>query len=331
VFEGMPGRYVVYGAGAIGGTIGARLHQAGHEVVLIARGRHLKALRGDGLRLQTPDADRQLAIPAVGSPRETEIGHEDVVLLTMKSQDTAAALEELRAVADPDAAVVCAQNGVENERLALRWFAHVYGVFVWISAQHLEPGVVQAFAAGARGVLDLGRAPHGIDRRAHKVASDLQGAGFASRTEVEIMSWKYAKLLSNLGNAVEALLGPDAPGGELVRRARGEALACYAAAGIQCVTEAEVWERVGTNEELRRVNGKERQGGSSWQSLGRGSGGIETDYLNGEIVLLGRIHGVPTPVNHALTQIAGRMASDGAEPGSADPHEIQATIEQLGG
>jgi 2-dehydropantoate 2-reductase len=322
-------RYVVYGAGAIGGTVGARLHEAGREVVLIARGRQLATLRADGLTLLTPDRERRFLIPAIASPREIDLGHEDAVLLAMKSQDTAAALEELRAVADPDTAVACVQNGVENERLALRHFAHVYGVFTWVAAQHLEPGAVQAFATGPLGALDLGRVPRGTDERAREIASDLQDAGFASRVDPDIMRWKYAKLLSNVGNAVEALLGPDAPGGGLVRRARAEALACYSAAGIRHATESEISERVAANEQLRPIRGRERLGGSSWQSLARGSGSIETDYLNGEIVLLGRLHGVSTPVNQVLCRMTRRMVRDGARPGSADPLEIEAAIERL--
>src|ERR1700730_5014757 len=216
-------RYVIYGAGAIGGAIGAMLHQSGLEVVLIARGRQLDALRNRGLRLQTPDRDLQVAVASVGSPRETEITVQDVVVLAMKSQDTAAALQELSEVADPDVAVVCAQNGVDNERQALRRFAHVYAMFVYVSAQHLEPGHVQVFSAPTLGVLDLGRAPSGVDERTRAIASDLRAAGFASRVDPEIMRWKYAKLLSNLANAVEALLGPDVAGGDLVRAARAEA------------------------------------------------------------------------------------------------------------
>src|SRR5258708_9966121 len=123
-------RYAIYGAGAIGATIGARLHLAGCDVVLVARGRHLEALQGEGLTLQTRVGEQRLAIASVGSPGEIELARDDVVLLSMKSQDTYSALRELCGRADPDVAVVCAQNGVENERLALRSFAHVYGAFV---------------------------------------------------------------------------------------------------------------------------------------------------------------------------------------------------------
>lgn len=320
-------RYVIYGAGAIGGAIGGRIQQAGREVVLIARGRHLQALRADGLTLQTPEGEQRSAVHTAGSVRELSLTGEDVVLLAMKSQDTAAALDELAGAADADLAVVCAQNGVANERAALRRFERVYGMFVWVAAQLLEPGVIQVYSAGpVLGVLDLGRVPRGSDDRAEQIAADLRASGFASRVDGEIMRWKYGKLLSNLANAVQALLGPDARGGGLVRRSRDEALACYAAAGIDYAGPEEIAGRVGSSGELRPVGGVAHKGGSSWQSLARGTGSIETAYLNGEVALLGSLHGVATPVNRALSQLALRAAQEGVQPGSLTEPQIEQTI-----
>ena len=74
--------------------------------------------------------------------------------------------------------------------------------------------------------------------------------------------------------------------------------------------------------EILPVNGAERSGGSSWQSLTRGTGSIEADFLNGEIVLLGREHGVPTPLNEVLQRLANQAARDRRPPGSATPDEI---------
>ncbi|MEA2314057.1 MAG: 2-dehydropantoate 2-reductase [Solirubrobacteraceae bacterium] len=324
-------RYVVYGAGAIGGAIGAELHQAGCEVVLIARGQQLEAVQAHGLTLQTPEVERRSALQAVGSPREIKLTTDDVVLLAMKSQDTAPALDELTRAADPDVTMVCAQNGVENERLALRRFERVYGMFVYVSAQLLEPGVIQVFSAPTLGVLDLGRVPRGSDERAEAIAADLRASGFASRVDREIMRWKYGKLLSNLANAVEALLGPEARGGELVRRAREEALDCYSAAGIDYASREEIAQRAEGHEELRPVDGQARSGGSSWQSLARESRGIETGYLNGEIVLLGRLHRICTPVNRALTDLALRAANEGVQPGSLTKVEIEEAISRPSG
>ena len=114
-------RFIIYGAGAIGGVIGARLHAHGHEVILIARGAHLTAIRERGLTLIAPDERTTLPLPAVGHPREIAFRDDDVVLLAMKTQDTPAALDALSGCAE-DVPVVCAQNGVANERMAARRF-----------------------------------------------------------------------------------------------------------------------------------------------------------------------------------------------------------------
>jgi 2-dehydropantoate 2-reductase len=73
----------------------------------------------------------------------------------------------------------------------------------------------------------------------------------------------------------------------------------------------------------RAVHGEEHRFSSSWQSLQRGTGRIEVDYLNGEVVLLGRLYGVPTPVNAEVQRLANRIARDGAAP---DPAAVAALL-----
>jgi 2-dehydropantoate 2-reductase len=77
---------------------------------------------------------------------------------------------------------------------------------------------------------------------------------------------------------------------------------------------------------MRPINGQRRGGGSSWQSLARGTGSIEADLLNGEIVLLGRLHGVVTPVNELLQVVANELAASGAPPGSMSEDELRARL-----
>jgi 2-dehydropantoate 2-reductase len=318
-------RFIVYGAGAIGGTIGGRLHQHGHDVILIARGRHFEALRDTGLVLHSPDGTADLAIPVVDDPSEIAFGTGDVVILAMKTQDTAAALARLSLSAPPGIAVVCAQNGVENERLALRCFPNVYGMYVVLAASHLEPGVVEASSSPITGVLDVGRYPMGTDEVAEEVAAALERSTFDARADPAIMRWKYAKLLSNLANALEAACGPEATGDELVRRVRAEGRACLAAAGVTVASgEEQRARRVMLN--IRPIEGRKRPGGSSWQSLARQSGTIEADWLNGEIVLLGRLHGVDTPLNALLQRTANLMAATGRPPASMPLGELLASL-----
>ncbi|GLY82980.1 ketopantoate reductase family protein [Actinoallomurus iriomotensis] len=317
-------RFVVYGAGAIGGTIGAQLFRQGHDVTLIARGAHYEAIRDNGLRLDTPDESVTLEIPVASRPADVKLAPGDVVLLAMKTQDTLPALAELYAAAPPEIVVACAQNGVENERLALRLFPDVYGMCVVLPAAFLEPGVIEAYMAPVSGALDVGRYPRGDDETARSLAEAFAGATFESRARPDIMGYKYGKLLNNLGNAVEALLGPGDQGKEIVRRAREEGAACLRAAGVE---PPDVQPLISQS---RPVRGRRRSGGSTYQSLQRGTGTIEVDYLNGEIVLLGREHGIPTPVNELLRRLANRSAREGHGPGELTAEEFWTALEGTG-
>jgi 2-dehydropantoate 2-reductase len=135
------------------------------------------------------------------------------------------------------------------------------------------------------------------------------------------MRYKYGKLLTNLGNAVEAVIGPGEDGRAIARLAREEGAVCLRAAGI------EAQNRVTVLAQSRPVHGRARLGGSSFQSLQRGTGTIEADYLNGEIVLLGRRHGVPTPVNELLRTLANRMAREGRRPGLMTAEEFLGALD----
>src|ERR1700742_3559614 len=163
-------RFVIFGAGAIGGTVGARLHQSGHDVTLIARGAHLEAIQRDGLRFVTPVESAVLALDAVADPAGVGWTGAEVVLLATKSQDTLQALLDLRGAAGPEVPVVCLQNGVENERAALRLMGEVYGALVMLPAAHLEPGTVEAYGADISGHIDVGRFPDGVDDRCEAIS-----------------------------------------------------------------------------------------------------------------------------------------------------------------
>jgi 2-dehydropantoate 2-reductase len=329
-------RYIVIGAGGVGGTIGGRLAQAGHEVVLVARGPHLDALRAQGgLRLTTPEGTSVIGVPAVSGPDEVELTGDDVFLLAAKTQDAEAAMAGWAwqpvkggTVAAENLPVLCAQNGVASERLALRRFRHVYGVCVWLPATHLQPGAVEAQGAPLSGLLHLGRYPSGTDETIERIGADLAASRFLAPVVSDIMRWKHGKLLANLANAIEAVCGlaGDGDSKELRRRVRAEGKAVLDAAGIPYASNEENARFRADQVQIVKINGNERGGGSSWQSLTRGTGSIEADYLNGEIVLLGREFGVPTPVNEVLQRLANRAASDRRAPGGLTPTEVLALV-----
>jgi 2-dehydropantoate 2-reductase len=319
-------RFLVYGAGAVGGVVGARLHQAGHDVTLVARGEHARVMRESGLRLESPTGTETLPVPVLAPDRLSEFPGRAIVLLAVKSQDTAPALRDLSAAGVVDA-LVCLQNGVDNERMALRTFDDVYGVCVMLPAAHQEPGVVTTHASPITGILDLGRYPSGLDQRAVDLAAVLGDATFLSEPRADIMRWKYRKLVMNLGNAVQALCGRVGDDDPVVQRLEREAAACFEAAGVDVLSEAEDRARRADHIQRRPVAGRPRSGGSSYQSLERGQGTIETDYLNGEICLLGRRYGVPTPANAAVQRLANQAARERWAPGRLEAAELAAAVE----
>ncbi|TQJ90746.1 ketopantoate reductase family protein [Streptomyces sp. SLBN-31] len=325
-------RYIIIGAGAVGGAIGGRLAGAGHEVVAVARGAQLAALRESGLRLTVPDGQHTYRLPAVEGPGELgELRADDVLVLAVKTQDTVAALREWGpapvdggGTAAERLPLLCAQNGVEGQRLALRVFRHVYGVCVWLPATFVEPGRVSAAGAPLTGILHLGRYPHGTDETARRIAADLDKTRFLEAPVVpDVSRWQYAKLLSNLANALEAVSSAAGDkAGELYRRVRAEGEAVLDAAGIAYASVEEQRATRGHKVDLVPLDGAPRGGGSSWQSLSRGTGTIEADYLNGEIALLGRLHGVPTPLNDLLQRLANTFAREHRAAGSMPVEEL---------
>lgn len=319
-------RYVIYGTGAIGGIVGARLQAAGQQVVFIARGATLEALRREGLTLRTAHDRHTFKVDCVATPAEAAIADDDVVVLATKSQDTASALGDLAACAPAHVPVFCAQNGVTNERLALRYFSNVHGMFVYIFALHLEPGVVQCYTAPSFGVLDLGRFAGGTDGIGHRTVAHLSAAGFDSLGRSDIMRWKYGKLLANLANVLHAACGPNAAITDILDLARNEGEACLRAAGIAYATADERTQRIAVIQPLKTIDGMAFPGGSSWQSLARATGSIETDFLNGEIALLGRLHGVPTPANEMLQALSRSLLRDKKRPASLSPDHVRSLM-----
>ena len=312
---------VVYGLGAVGGSIAAALASKRHEVTGIARGAHLTAIQENGLRFRGPGFDDRVAVRAVSDPSQISFGPNDLILLAMKSQDTQAALEALRLAGVKDQPIFCLQNGVTNERMALRLFPNVHGATVMMPSTHLEPGEVAVFGEPRYGIFDLGRFPSGCDHADQMLGDLLDDAGFAGFPMPDVMARKYGKLLMNLGNILKAALGKSTETKELHDRLKAEALAVYKAAGID-------WYDVGSadprRDQLLRfvdVPGLERGLGSTTQSLARGMP-LETDYLNGEIALLARLHDVPTPLNSGLTRLAAQMSAQSAAPGSLTMDEL---------
>lgn len=310
-------RYVVYGTGAVGGVIGGNLHLAGVPVTLVARGEHLARIRAEGLLLDREDGRHRVDAPATDTAAGVAWTDDTVVLLCVKGHQTQTALDDLVAHAPADAAVVCAQNGVANERAVLRQRAATYAVCVMLPATHLEPGLVVQKCHPTPGILDIGAVPSGKDERAGAIAADLRLGGFESLARPDIMAWKHRKLLMNLGNGIDATCAPGPAADELVRLAQEEGEEVLRRAGVPVVSAEQDRERRGDTLR-RRESLPVEAGGSTWQSVTRGDRGVEIDYLAGEIVLLARLHGVPAPVNEAVQRATHDLVRSGGAPRTLD-------------
>lgn len=320
-------RFVLFGVGAIGGMLGGKLARAGYDCVGIARGKHLEALQKDGLTIETPSGDEHAKFPCVASAAEIKFTDDDIVIISVKTQDFMSACEKLRDAGVHKQPILCAQNGVEAERMALRMFPNVYGICVRLPTNFDRPGVIQSWGHPHPGNLDIGRFPKGKDAACDKVVAALIKAGYLAEAHPDIMIPKYDKLLGNLSNAPTAVFGRTPVADDYFKIMKKEGEAVYKAAGIDTFDPTMVGRPPKAMTETP-IKGKKRPGTSSWQSLIRGTGTMESDYLNGEIILLGRLHGVPTPANDFFCRLAQKMATSGAAPGSADPAKVAADFKQ---
>ncbi|GAA2009701.1 NAD(P)-binding domain-containing protein [Nakamurella flavida] len=337
-------RYVIVGAGAIGATLGGRLAQADRDVVLVARGEHAAAMAERGLTLRDPAATVTVHPPVATAPEDVDLTVDDVVVLTVKTHQVLAAVTAWadRPVRDGGAVVgtagellpfVTAQNGVSSEELCLRYVDRVFAACLWMPVVLLEPGEVWVRSSPLSGVYQVGRVPAArTDPRdaafLDRLVADCAAAAVEIQRPAEVLAWKYRKLLANLGNGVQALLGDGDPEVKrFVGLARDEALAVLAAADIEPVDPDEQRAGVGGKTDPKPIPGQPAgMGGSSWQSLARGTGSIETDYLNGEIVRLAHVHGVPAPVNTVLARLCRQAAARRDAPGSVTADQLDAAL-----
>jgi len=314
-------RVIIYGAGAIGGVVGGHLHMAGTEVVLVGRPGHVNAINEHGLRFVTPDGTHNLQIPAVTGPDKVSFTDEDVVLLCVKGQNTEEALIDLRSVVE-DIPVFCLQNGVCNEDIATQYFPRIYGVMVRVGGVYVTDGEVTA-RRDPPGWLIIGQYPEGKDNLAEKVAERLRSAGFIVFVTPDVMPFKWGKLMLNLGNAIGAIT--NARGNDTRRifeAIYGEASQVLSSAGIRWISNEELAEIWPESTERPRSSLQTEAQSSTWQSLSRRQGTVETDFLNGEIVRQAERMGLEAPVNKTLLRIALDMAASGETPGKYSPTEL---------
>ena len=320
-------RIVIFGAGAVGSVIGGRLHQGGADVVLVARPEHAAAVTARGLALRTGDNVETIHVPAVDSIGALTAGASDVVIVTAKTQHVGLIHDDIVRW-NRNVAVVCGTNGVEHERMALRRFERVYGMVIQLPATFEKPGEVTALCAPTNALIDVGCYPNGVDETVRVLATLANDSPHVlCEPDEAVMAKKHQKILMNLGNAAEAAIGLSGRGHPAVQAAQAEARELYERVGITTPADdgspsAVAYKQRAATMQFAVAAGTTFLGGSTWQSLAKGANSVETDYFNGEIVLLGRLHGIATPHNSFLQNLAQDLLTQGAGPASMTADDL---------
>jgi len=320
----------VMGAGAIGGYLGGRLAAAGHQVTLVGRadfgaalaaeGMHLTGLGGAPVLLPLSDTLRYTADPSALADCEA-------VLVCVKGRDTANAGTILAGVLPPGVVVVSGQNGLRNPDILRRTVPGAIVLAGMVSFNVIRQGA--ALIQTTSGPVVIGQ----HDGAEAPLLAALRSTGLPCSAHADMSGILWGKLQFNLNNAINALSGlplreqlSDRDFRRLLAAVMREGLAAQRAAGIIPRRLGKMLPRIAPlilplpDGLFFRVSGAMLQidpsaRSSMWSDLTRRKT-TEIDDLNGEIVTLGRAHGVPTPLNvHIVSLIKAAEAAGAGSPG----------------
>jgi len=290
-------RIAIFGAGGIGGYLGGRLSQAGEEVVLIARGEHLQAIKEHGLRVDSIKGDF-VATPALATDNPTEAGPVDAVILGVKAWQVLDAAKAMRPMIGPETFVVPMQNGVE----ATAQLASVLGeksVVVGLGglvSYIVGPGHI--LHAGGEPYVSFGESDNSTSERTQNLLEAFKNAGVTANIPANIQAALWAKLAlmavnSGIGAITRVPTGQwrsVAGSWKMAQQVAQEVLAVAASKGIVMPSDS-------LASTVARLEASAPNSTSSMQRdlmEGRFS---ELEVQTGAVVRLGLEAGVPTPVN----------------------------------
>ncbi len=303
-------KIAVFGAGAVGGYFAGRLAQGGEEVVLIARGEHLQALRQHGLRVDSIKGDFVVQ-PSLATDDPRQAGTVDVVLLGVKAWQVPEAAQAMRPLIGPETFVVPLENGVEapDQLAAVLDAGHVLGGLCKIFSFLAGPGHIRH--AGMEPYVAFGELDNRPSERAERLRRAFERAGVVADIppDIQVAMWEkflFIASLSGVGAVTRAPVGvlrslPETR--QMLEQAMGEVLAVAHTRGI-AVPEETI---AGT---LALIDGMPPGATASMQRdiiAGRPS---ELEAQNGAVVRLGRERGVATPLHafiyHSLLPLEQR-------------------------
>ena len=292
-------KVTVMGAGGVGGYFGGLLGRAGHDVTFIARGAHLQAIRGSGLRVESVNHG-EFTVAGNAVEDASGVGEQDLVLFTVKMYHNASAIDAVRPVVGPGTIVLTLQNGIDNgDQLA--------GAFgesrVMIGSAYMEgriasPGVV---TQGGPGLAGFGEMQPGINERGQKLLQVFQGANWRVELHENMpgMLWKKFAYIAGsaavnaASNTVYAEMRTVPETRELIRAAIAEALEVGKARGAPIMEDSLEWA-------MTSLDGFPAEGRASLAKDFTEGRPVELEGLTGALVRMARELGVPTPVNDFL-------------------------------
>ena len=317
-------RIAVVGSGGIGGYYGALLARGGHDVVFVARGAHLEAIRRRGLTIRTSVGEHTVPVAAVDDA--APVGPVDLVLFCVKAYDTESAAPLVARLADEHTSVLTLQNGVDNaaELGAAVGTEAVLAGAVYVALQLAEPGVI--CHSGGDGKVVFGAPRGGDERRAEPIAQALRAASIphAVAPDIERVLWEKFVFITGVG-AVTALARSGI--GPLLSHAAGRVLVAASCEEVTAVGRADgQWLRPeivdGVLAQAEALPGEWRS--SMARDLARGRR-LEVDALSGAVVRRGLRHGIATPIQET---IAACLAVH--QPAATAPPFTEATADVRG-
>ena len=319
-------RIAIIGAGAIGSVIGGLLYKAGEDVTLIGRKSHVDAINHNGLILEGQSGKTVIQVKAA----ENLDFKPELALLTVKAQDVESSIKKVQLFLS-STQVVTMQNGVrsDDQVAGLLGKENIISSVVTFNSQFLEPGKASYSIPFSKTALLIGE-PFGNKGSRLQTLSTLLNKALGTDIIEDIRAAHWTKLIWNLQTAVPAITGlsyqdsyqyPEVR--ELTISLLKEGLKVIKAAGIKTANvpgfpmepiEAMARESLPTASSLLKKIaeslGKVPVLGSTLQSIKRGTS-TEVDYLNGEIVNLGKKMGIPTPVNSLIVGLVHQVETTG--------------------
>ena len=293
-------KIAVMGTGGVGGYFGGRLAASGQDVTFIARGDHLRAIRERGLLVRSHRGDFRVA-PAQATDDPAAVGPVDAVMFCVKMWDTEAAAELMRPMVAGDTGIVSFQNGVDNEErlAAILGPEHVLGGVAYVMSGIAEPGVIQQ--SGPLAKLVFGELHGAATPRAEALLAACHGAGIEAELTADVHRALWTKFLflcalSGMTTLASSPIGPilqDPDTRQMFIDCMREVEAVARARGIDLPPGI-------LEEQTAFADSRPPEFTSSmYLDLERGNR-MELEWLSGTVVRLGRVLGVPTPVNRLI-------------------------------